>query len=121
VVEAIELLDLEPLYASYRVDGHGRAAHDMQMMLTPLAYAPTPTRRAPSPRGRSTSPTQRTQQNHPGRRDPIEGGDFEQLEPNVSAAERELSEAGVTERPEVVFADAGYWSNNPSTRSENGP
>jgi hypothetical protein len=36
-----------------------------------------------------------------------EGGDLEQLEPIVSATERELSEAGVTERPEVVLADAG--------------
>src|SRR5215218_8904612 len=41
-----------------------------------------------------------------------EGGDFEQLEPIVSATERELNEAGVTERPEVVVADAGYWSND---------
>ncbi len=37
-----------------------------------------------------------------------EGVDFEQLEPMVSAAERELKVAGVTERPEVVIADAGY-------------
>ena len=40
-----------------------------------------------------------------------EGGDFEQLEPVVTAAERELEKAGVEERPEVVLADAGYWSN----------
>ncbi len=40
-----------------------------------------------------------------------ESGDFEQLCPMISAAERELEEAGVTERPEVVLADAGYWSN----------
>jgi transposase len=40
-----------------------------------------------------------------------EGGDFEQLEPIVSAAERELSAAALSERPEVVLADAGYWSN----------
>jgi transposase len=39
VIEAIEELDLEPFYAAYRVDGHGRAAHDPQMMLTLLAYA----------------------------------------------------------------------------------
>ena len=30
----------------------------------------------------------------------------------ISAAERELEGAGVTERPEVVLADAGYWSND---------
>jgi Transposase DDE domain/Transposase domain (DUF772) len=41
-----------------------------------------------------------------------EGVDFEQLEPVVSAAERELKGAGVTDRPEVVLADAGYWSND---------
>jgi hypothetical protein len=41
-----------------------------------------------------------------------EGGDFEQLEPIVCATELELSAAGVTERPEVVLADAGYWSND---------
>jgi transposase len=40
-----------------------------------------------------------------------EGLDFAQLDPMVSAAERELAEAGVKERPEVVVADAGYWSN----------
>src|SRR6266550_4335727 len=40
-----------------------------------------------------------------------EGADFEQLEPMVGAAERELEDAGVDERAEVVLADAGYWSN----------
>jgi transposase len=40
-----------------------------------------------------------------------EGGDFEQLEPMVAAAERELEDAGVKDRPDVVLADAGYWSN----------
>ena len=41
-----------------------------------------------------------------------EGGDFRQLEPMITAAERELEGAGVTERPGVVLADAGYWSND---------
>jgi transposase len=40
-----------------------------------------------------------------------EGTDFRQLDPMVAAAERELESAGVKERPEVVLADAGYWSN----------
>jgi hypothetical protein len=40
-----------------------------------------------------------------------EGADFEQLHPMVSAAERELESADVDERPSVVLADAGYWSN----------
>jgi transposase len=35
--------------------------------------------------------------------------DFGQLEPMVSAAERELAAARVTDAPEVVLADAGYW------------
>lgn len=39
VIEAIEELDLEPFYASYRTDGHGRAAHEPKMMLTLHAYA----------------------------------------------------------------------------------
>ena len=41
-----------------------------------------------------------------------DGLDFAQLDPMVAAAERELAEAGVRERPEVVLADAGYWSND---------
>jgi hypothetical protein len=35
--------------------------------------------------------------------------DFGHLEPMVSAAERELKQAGATETPEIVVADAGYW------------
>jgi transposase len=41
-----------------------------------------------------------------------DGLDFAQLDPMVSAAEKELADAGVTERPGVVLADAGYWSND---------
>jgi transposase len=41
-----------------------------------------------------------------------EGGDFEQLEPMIASAEQELENAGVKVRPEVVLADAGYWSND---------
>ena len=40
------------------------------------------------------------------------GGDFEELDPMISAAERELATAGVEESPGVVLADAGYWSND---------
>ena len=39
VIEAIEELDLGPFFASYRADGHGRAAHDPKMMVTLLTYA----------------------------------------------------------------------------------
>src|SRR3954451_4251150 len=35
--------------------------------------------------------------------------DFGQLEPMLNAAQRELDAAGVTERPGVLLADAGYW------------
>ena len=40
------------------------------------------------------------------------GGDFEELDPMISAAERELVGAGVEASPGVVLADAGYWSND---------
>jgi hypothetical protein len=40
-----------------------------------------------------------------------DGGDFVQLEPMITAAQRELDGASVTDRLEVVLADAGYWSN----------
>jgi transposase len=40
-----------------------------------------------------------------------EGVDFEQLDPMIATAERELQSAGVEDRPGVVLADAGYWSN----------
>ena len=35
--------------------------------------------------------------------------DFGHLGPMLSAAQAELAEAGVSETPEVVLADAGYW------------
>jgi hypothetical protein len=35
--------------------------------------------------------------------------DFGHLEPMVNAAQIELEDAGVTEKPEIVVADAGYW------------
>jgi transposase len=35
--------------------------------------------------------------------------DFGHLEPMLDAAERELHAAGVTDRPGVLLADAGYW------------
>src|SRR5215218_3384449 len=39
VIEAVDELDLEPFYAAYRADGHGRAAHEPKMMVGLLAYA----------------------------------------------------------------------------------
>ena len=39
----------------------------------------------------------------------VESPDFGHLEPIVRAALRELEDAGVTERPQTVLADAGYW------------
>jgi len=38
--------------------------------------------------------------------------DFGHLEPMVSAARRELEAAGLTDPPEVVLADAGYWHHD---------
>src|SRR5215218_1830921 len=35
--------------------------------------------------------------------------DFGHLEPMLDAAQRELQAAGVTDTPEVLLADAGYW------------
>jgi Transposase DDE domain len=35
--------------------------------------------------------------------------DFGQLEPMITAARDELARAGVTDPPDVVLADAGYW------------
>ena len=40
-----------------------------------------------------------------------DGADFAQLAPMVASAERELARAGVKDGPEVVLADASYWSN----------
>jgi transposase len=37
------------------------------------------------------------------------GADFGHLEPMLNAAQRELAAAGVTDTPEVLVADAGYW------------
>ena len=39
----------------------------------------------------------------------VESPDFGHLEPAVTAALRELEDAGVTQRPDTVLADAGYW------------
>jgi transposase len=39
----------------------------------------------------------------------VESPDFGHLEPAARAALRELEDAGVTQRPETILADAGYW------------
>jgi Transposase DDE domain len=39
----------------------------------------------------------------------VESPDFGHLEPAVRAVVRELESAGVSQRPETVLADAGYW------------
>jgi len=49
--------------------------------------------------------------------DVISGGnERHRLEPLAQAAEAELAKAGVTEKPELVLADAGYW-NTPQIES----
>jgi transposase len=40
----------------------------------------------------------------------VDSPDFGHLGPVVEVALRELHDAGVTQRPEVVLADAGYWN-----------
>ena len=37
-------------------------------------------------------------------------GDFSNLDPMLTAALSELERAGVSDRPEVALADAGYWN-----------
>jgi transposase len=39
VMETVDELDLEPFYAPYRLDGHGRAALEPSMMVSLLLYA----------------------------------------------------------------------------------
>src|SRR5208282_1013611 len=39
VLESVAGMDLSAFYASYRQDGHGRAAHDPAMMVALLMYA----------------------------------------------------------------------------------
>ena len=39
VLAAVEEMDLSGFYAAYRLDGHGRAAHDPAMMVALLLYA----------------------------------------------------------------------------------
>src|SRR5215213_6521745 len=42
--------------------------------------------------------------------------DFGHLEPMLDAAQRELAAAGVTEIPQVLLADAGYWHQRQTER-----
>jgi hypothetical protein len=39
----------------------------------------------------------------------VDSPDFGHLEPVVTAVEAELEQVGLTDKPEVVVADAGYW------------
>jgi transposase len=39
VLDAVEEMDLAPFYGSYRHDGHGRAAHDLAVMVALFIYA----------------------------------------------------------------------------------
>ena len=39
----------------------------------------------------------------------VDSPDFGHLEPMIDALEHQLTTAGITERPDVVLADAGYW------------
>jgi transposase len=46
----------------------------------------------------------------------VDSPDFGHLEPMVRAALDELDDAGVTDPPDVVLADAGYWHQNQMER-----
>jgi transposase len=46
----------------------------------------------------------------------VDSPDFGHLEPILDAARRELDAAGVSENPEVVLADAGYWHQDQMER-----
>jgi transposase len=50
----------------------------------------------------------------------LEPGDFTHLEPMVDATKRELANAGITDLPEVVVADAGYWHKDQLHRLADG-
>jgi hypothetical protein len=39
----------------------------------------------------------------------VDSPDFGHLGPLIEATERQLDNVGITERPEVILADAGYW------------
>jgi transposase len=39
VIESVDRLDLEPFYADYRADGHGRAAYEPSVMVSLMLYA----------------------------------------------------------------------------------
>lgn len=47
----------------------------------------------------------------------IASPDFGHLEPLLTATERELAQAGVTDTPKVVLADAGYWHQEQMERA----
>ena len=50
----------------------------------------------------------------------VDSPDFGHLEPMVAATETELAAAGISESPEVVLADAGYWHQAQMGRIESG-
>jgi Transposase DDE domain len=39
----------------------------------------------------------------------VDSPDFGHLGPMIAATEHQLAKAGITQRPEIVLADAGYW------------
>ena len=57
LLAAVEQMDLSQFYAAYRLDGHGRPAHEPGMMVALLLYA---TLTASVPRVRLSAPVSRT-------------------------------------------------------------
>ena len=79
--------------------------------------SPTPTRatsrrRAAGCRATTPKPSATSTRSSIAAEVTVDSPDFGHLEPMIAAAERELEAAGVSETPEVVLADAGYWHHD---------
>ncbi len=110
-------------YEAYRV--HGRASDGKRLGAAPTPYAPPET---PAGKVNITDPDSKNVQTPRGYMQGynaqaaateqqiviaaevnVDSSDFGRLAGMVTATETELDRAGVTDTPEVVVADAGYW------------
>jgi transposase len=110
-------------YEDYRV--HGRASDGKRLGKSPTPYSPP---EVPQGKMNLTDPDSRLlkatrgylqgynaqaavneQQIVIAAEVTVDPGDFGHLQPIVDAAQRELEQAGVSDTPTVLLADAGYW------------
>src|SRR5438552_5363829 len=104
-------------YEAYRV--HGRASDGKRLGAAPTPYSPPD---VPQGKTNLTDPDSRLLKATRGVQAAVDEnqvviaaevtvdpGDFGHLEPIVDAAQSELKDAGVSETPGVLLADAGYW------------